>query len=318
MRKLILLEVDLNDPETLSFYNQMLLFKDDASRETLIFPSGLSPIQRRTVHTIAHNLSLHHSSSGNGDARQVHVSRLPQGSSISPPLNHLSSFHPDPSRRVLNRAATTDFSESRDGGAFYGTLRPQQSGPFLGVPDSPGGVFSNRDNLRSAKSFADLRSYTPSPVPSSASFPAALQSNVARYTEMHAAGSAAVTGGSIPPGSSALHQAHDEHPLLNGFANMSVGTNIGPGLSRGSPRTVRNMVSWEHQGAPTAPIGSNRNFSMGNHSDGSRERNPSMPIRQPSIPTDRGPSGFSRNRQTGHQSRGSDETRLSQPDRIPE
>ncbi len=78
---------------------------------------------------------------------------------------------------------------------MYNTLRGQQSTGFLGIPDSPS-AFGNQSNLRGAKSFADLRSYSPSPVPSSASFPAALQSNIARFQEQqgtYGPGSAAST-----------------------------------------------------------------------------------------------------------------------------
>jgi hypothetical protein len=295
------------------------------SRETLIFSASLTSTERRIVHTLAHNLNLQHASRGNGEQRQVHVTRNPPGSNISPPIPQLSSFHSDPSRRVLNRAATTDFSESRaNDAALYGTLRAQQSGGYLGIPDSPG-VFGNRNELRAAKSFADLRSYTPSPTPSSASFPVALQSNAQNVREMAAMGNLPNTS---VQGSSAAALAHDDHGFLNGFGNLTIGTNIAPGPNRGSPRSLRSMFSWDSQQVPShqvpshqvpsaGPIGSNRGFAtMNNHNDGSRERNTAMPIRQPSIPSDRGASAFSRNRQNGHQQRSSDETRHSQPDII--
>lgn len=302
--------IDLNDPQTLQFYSQILLFRDDVSREALIFPSNLSPQQRRIVHTLAHHMHLQHMSRGNGEQRQVHVFRSPHGSNISPPIPQLPTLQGDASRRALNRAATTDFSEARcsDPG-MYNTLRGQQSTGFLGIPDSPGGGFGTQQNLRAAKSFADLRSYTPSPVPSSASFP--LPSNIARFQD-YGPGSAASTTPTLTPtaSGSALGQHREDGLLVNGLGSMSLGSNLGP--NSGSPRRLRGMFSWDqdNQGPPTGPIGSNRNFSM-SYDDQSRDRGQSMPMRQPRGPVmDRG-LGFSRGRQNGHQGRGSDELRQS-------
>jgi len=309
------LDVDLNNIEHLQFYNQLYSFKMDMGREALIFPSTLSPQQRRVVHTLAHDLGLSHTSRGPGQQRQVHVVKAGNGSSISPPIPQGSTFHMDPSRRILNRAATTDFSESRTNeAALYGTLRGQGSGYYLGIPDSPGG-FATRNELRAARSHADLRSYTPSPVPSSASFPAALQSNVARLQE-----SAQGTGATATPtltsaaSASALGGPDAEAAIMNGFGNMTIGSSIAP--TGGSPRRLRGAFSWDTNQAPhTAPIGSNRNFSgMNAYGDQNRERG--QPIRQPAGP-ERGP-GFSRPRQNGHQPRSSDDMRQSQPEIIVE
>ena len=305
-------DVDLNDPQTLQFYSELLLFRDDLSREALIFPSNLSPQQRRIVHTLAHHMHLAHVSRGNGDQRQVHVFRALQGSNISPPIPQVPTVHgADASRRGLNRAATTDFSEARGSDpGMYNTLRGQQSSSFLGLPDSPSG-FGTQQNLRAAKSFADLRSYTPSPVPSSASFPAALQSNIARFQD-YGPGSAASTTPTLTPtaSGSALGQHRDEGLLINGLGGMSLGSNLGP--NGGSPRRLRGMFSWDqdHQASTAGPIGSNRSFGI-NYDDQSRDRNQNLPMRQPRGPApERGP-GFSRGRQTGHQGRGSDELRQS-------
>lgn len=298
-------DVDLNDPQTLQFYSELLLFKDDLSREALIFPSTLSPQQRRIVHTLAHHMQLAHVSRGNGDQRQVHVFRAPPGSNISPPIPQVPTLHGDASRRVLNRAATTDFSEARGSDpGMYSTLRGQQSSGFLGIPDSPGG-FGAQQNLRAAKSFADLRSYTPSPVPSSASFPN-------RRYEDYGPGSAISATPTLTPTASglALGQHREDSLLVNGLGGLSIGSGLGP--NSGSPRRLRGMFSWDQdsQGPPTGPIGSNRNFSLG-YDDQSRGRDPNLPMRQPRGPVlERGP-GFSRGRQNGHQARGSDELRQS-------
>ena len=262
-------------------------------------------------------MQLAHVSRGNGEQRQVHVYRASQGNNISPPIPQVSALHGvDASRRGLNRAATIDFNDARnsDSGA-YNTLRGQQSSGFLGIPDSPGG-FGVQQNLRPAKSFADLRSYTPSPVPSSASFPPALQSNMARFQD-YGPGSAASTTPTLTPTASgqSLVQHRDEGLLVNGLGGMSIGSNLGP--NGGSPRRLRGMFSWDqdhqqsnHQQTTTGPIGSNRSFSM-NYDDQSRDRGQNLPLRQPRGPGAERGTGFSRGRQNGHQGRGSDELRAS-------
>ncbi|EAW24442.1 putative R3H domain protein [Aspergillus fischeri NRRL 181] len=304
------LEVDLNDSTTLSYYSQLLLFKEDPSRDSVLFPSTLSPIQRRTVHTLAHNMGLGHASRGTGEQRQVQVFKVAPGTNVSPPLTSIpTAVQPaDTARRGLNRAATIDFSEARNEGGPgpFNNLRGQTSG-FLGVLDSPGN-YGNTQNLRAAKSFADLRSYTPSPVPSSASFPAALQSNGARLQHYEAVTSGASntpTLTSAPSGSS-LGVQRDDNLLVNSLSSLSLGTGIGG--PNASPRRLRGMFSWdqpESQPSSAGPIGSNRSVGLG--FDGqSQER---MPIRQPRGPMPEKGSGFRRS--NGHQSRGSDELRTN-------
>ncbi|KAJ5223277.1 hypothetical protein N7468_007819 [Penicillium chermesinum] len=300
------IDVDLNDTQTLSYYSQLLLFKEDTTRDSVIFPPNLTPSQRRTVHTLAHNMGLGHASRGNGDQRQVQVYKVAPGTNVSPPLSSIPPAGPsDSSRRGLNRAATIDFSEARNEGGpgAFNTLRGQNSG-FLGVMDSPGN-FANTQNLRAAKSFADLRSYTPSPVPSSASFPAALQSNGARlqYEGAPTGSSNTPTLTSAPSGSSLGIQRDDL--LVNSLGGLSLGTGIGGPNS--SPRRLRGMFSWEQDSQPSTAgtIGSNRGMGIG-FDTAQQER---MPIRQPRGPTPEKGTGF--RRQNGHQARGSDELRAS-------
>ncbi|KAI2793463.1 hypothetical protein POX_a00043 [Penicillium oxalicum] len=303
-------EVDLNDSQTLSYYSQLLLFKEDTARDSVIFPPNLTPSQRRTVHTLAHNMGLGHASRGNGDQRQVQVFKVPAGSNVSPPLSAIppTASHSDSGRRGLNRAATIDFSEARQEGgqgAFH-TLRGPTSN-FLGVMDSTGN-FANTQNLRAAKSFADLRSYTPSPVPSSASFPAALQSNngsrLQQYDGTPTGASNTPTLTSAPAGSS-LGMPRDDNLLVNSLGGLSLGTGIGG--PNASPRRLRGMFSWEqdNQSSAAGPIGSNRGMGMGFDST-QQER---MPIRQPRGPTPEKGTGF--RRPNGHQARGSDELRTT-------
>ncbi|KAL4914469.1 hypothetical protein BDW62DRAFT_144260 [Aspergillus aurantiobrunneus] len=302
------LDVDLNDTQTLSYYSQLLLFKEDTSRDSVIFPPNLTPVQRRTVHTLAHNMGLGHASRGSGDQRQVQVFKVAPGTNVSPPLSAIpANVQPtDSARRGLNRAATIDFSESRnEGPTHFSTLRGQPSSGFLGVLDAPAS-FGNTQNLRAAKSFADLRSYTPSPVPSSASFPAALQSNGTRLQQYDGATSVASNTPTLTPApsGSSLGMPRDDGLLVNSLSSLSLGTGIGGPNT--SPRRLRGMFSWEQpesQPSSAGPIGSNRTIGVG--FDGqSQER---MPIRQPRGPMPEKGPGF--RRQNGHQPRGSDELR---------
>lgn len=299
--------MDLNDQQTLSYYSQLLLFKEDTVRDSVIFPHNLTPSQRRTVHTLAHNMGLGHASRGSGEQRQVQVFKIAAGANVSPPMSSIPpSGQSDSGRRGLNRAATIDFSEARQqeaGQGAFNTLRNQNSG-FLGVMDSPGN-FANGQNLRAAKSFADLRSYTPSPAPSSASFPAAMQTNGARlpYEGAQTANSNTPTLTPAQSGSS-LGMQRDDNLLVNSLGGLSLGTGIGGPNS--SPRRLRGMFSWEQesQSSNAGAIGSNRGMGMGY--DGQQER---MPVRQPRGPTPDKGTGF--RRQNGHQARGSDELRTN-------
>jgi R3H domain len=265
-------------------------------------PPSLIPEVRRTIHALAHNLNLYHTSHGTGDQRQVHIMKYPTGTKVSPPRQAFASNiqnNEGMRSRGLNRAATTDFAETRqqESAAAYNALRGQSSVGLLGVLE-PSTGFGNPANLRAAKSFADLRSYTPSPVPSNASFPLALQTNGARYQQMD--GTASSNTPTVTPTTSKLHQ--EDNQLSNGLGSLSLGTGLG---SAGSPRRIRTMFSWDssHQYPATAPIGSNRTIGTGLDT-ASQDR---LPARQPRGPTTERVSGF--RRQNGHHGRGSDELR---------
>jgi R3H domain/RNA recognition motif. (a.k.a. RRM, RBD, or RNP domain) len=102
-------DVDMNDPKTLEFYTEMMLFRRDTSREVLIFPATLDPASRRIVHTLAHHMGLAHTSRGTGEQRQVHILRPAAGSNISPP-SASGGFPPnDNMRHNLARTSTSDF-----------------------------------------------------------------------------------------------------------------------------------------------------------------------------------------------------------------
>ncbi|KAI9680330.1 MAG: hypothetical protein M1829_001216 [Trizodia sp. TS-e1964] len=285
-------DVDLNDPQTLQFYSQLLLFRDDLTREALIFPPTLSPPQRRIVHTLAHHMALAHVSRGNGEQRQVHVFRAPPGANnMSPPLPQISTAMPgDSHRRGLNRAATVDFSDTRGSDAGpLGNVGRQSSG-LLDIPGSPAthGIIAGQ-NLRAAKSFADLRSYTPSPVPSSASFPASLGAGISRYNEYGPGSGASATPTLTPTGNgSGMMSSREESLLSNGLGSMSLGGSLGVGgvISRDG----RTMHLMDSQHAVGGPIGSNRNFGLA-FDDPSRGRAP-VPHRQPRGPVPERGSGF--------------------------
>ncbi|GAB1731136.1 hypothetical protein NU195Hw_g8245t1 [Hortaea werneckii] len=302
------LDVDLNDPQCLQYYSKLLLFKEDTARDLIVFPPTLSPPERRIVHTLAHHMALGHTSKGEADRRAVHVFK--EGHRVSPPLPQIANLQNE-SRRHLNRAATTDFSDVRAGDNYYagsgGGLRQQGSG-YLGYSDPSGGLGPG-NNLRSAKSFADLRSYTPSPVPSTASFPAALSNNVARLQQDFGRDSNQSTTPTLMTPTSSMAE-RGENTLINGLGNM----NLGGGFA-GSPRGLRGFPSWDRENP--GPIGGHRSFST-NYDDGSRSRSnqPGGPDRQRRGPVPERGTGFPRPRQNGHANRGSDE--LSQQSSAPE
>ncbi|KAF2811467.1 uncharacterized protein BDZ99DRAFT_475026 [Mytilinidion resinicola] len=288
------LNVDMNDAQVLQFYSQLLLFKETAERESMTFPPSLAPSQRRIVHTLAHMLGLAHLSKGSGEQRQVHIFKLRDDPNMSPPMPQMPTSHPNEQpRRGLNRAATTDFSDVRAHESFYGNLNRQGSG-FLGFPDSPGGLTAG-PNLRAAKSYADLRSYTPSPVPSIASLPPVHHSR--REGEYFSS-----TNPSVTPTATSMSQ-RDEGLLVNGLNTMNLGNGFG---QNGSPRGLRGMMSWDRERENPGPIGGHRSFST-NYDEQSRDRSQGLPSRQPRGPGLERGTGFSRGRQNGHHGRNSDE-----------
>ncbi|KAL7269101.1 Peptidyl-prolyl cis-trans isomerase pin4 [Rhizina undulata] len=321
-------DVDLNDPQTLQFYSQLLLFRDDASREALIFPTTLSPQQRRIVHTLAHHMALAHVSRGNGEQRQVHVFRAPVTStpSISPP-SIPTTVHPVEShqRRTLARATTMDFSDARSEGAGMYSTMGRQAHALLDIPASPSARADahSRQNLRAAKSFADLRSYTPSPVPSSASFPATLGGNISRYAEYGAASVGSTTPSLTPTATGTTVSASNasESLLVNGLAGVSLTSSLGGNLGVGGaslrdprdPRGVLVMDRERHRERETERESANsvgngmgtisRNFGMGYVEESQRnerERGHVVPTRQPRGPDSDRAAGFASRRGQAH------------------
>ena len=275
---------DMNDPMVLGYYSRLIVWQGDSGQdEVLTFPPNLPPEHRTLIHGLAHNLGLGHESFGSGEERRIQVFRLPQGRNAGEQGANL-----DPNRRGLYRAATTDFSDVREP-ANYAPVK-QNSG-LLNLPEQS---LASAANLRSAKSHADLRSWSPSPAQSASSFPTGLANNASRYQEF----------GQNSPGSSRSNVTpttttmNSEALLVNGMGNMNIGQGFG---AAHSPHKLRGMMSWERE-AP-GPIGGHRTFSAT-----LEDRRNSRPHRAP-LP-DRS-AGYSRARPNGHQARGSDE--LSTP-----
>lgn len=220
-------------------------------------------------------MGLEHRSVGEADRRQIQIMKRPEN---SPPVNaqtQLTNVSWEDHRRGLSRAATFDFAESRMGSSAYHSLGRQN--PTLELPGSPDGGIPN--NLRAAKSFADLRAHSPSPAPSGSSY--AGLGNGLRY------GDFSQTSLTTPPNltpTTAHNAASSTDALLSSNMNS---------LSLGYDPNGSHMRSRETPGA----IGSQRPSANG--------ANRNAPERQP-----RGPewgeaaSGFT-GRGRGHMQRGS-------------
>lgn len=299
----------MNDPMTLEYYSMILIFKNDTTRDTYDFSSELSPEQRKIVHAIAHQFGLEHHSEGQGTDRFVRLTRPRQ-------------YHSGYGARSLHRSATTDFSQSR-AEPPYGNAANARS--FLNMPESQAGASSRLDaQLRSAKSHADIRNYTPSPAPSNASFPANVGNNGSRYEYGYSQESPSTSRPDLR--TPTAMGGNDQEFLANGLGGLSLGGAYGP---HGSPQRLRSkpsihqvvlpllttdlaIVSWERQNPNPGPIGGHRAFSA-NLEDSNRSRAPG-PARQQRGPMATQTSNFSRAPQpqrNAHRTRGSDE--LSSP-----
>jgi hypothetical protein len=301
----------MNDPIILGFYGELVMFKNDASRDIHVFPSTVPPADRRTIHTLAHNMGLEHRSEGTGDGRCVQVFKT-RHNTISPAVPQLpqSSYYNE-SRRGLNRAATIDFGESRanDGNYYNHSLRNQGSG-LLDIPGSPG-LGINHSNLRAAKSFADLRSYTPSPSQSVASYPANASHTISRYTDYGQSSQTSGTPNLTPTSAGGQNQLNnrdrDESSLLNGLNGLSVGFDR-PNAGRSN---TGGRMGQEREIPSAGPIGSQRPMNGNAYDENPRNGATARPERQPRGPGSEWGIGFQRPRQNGHRNQGSGELDLN-------
>ncbi|KFA71564.1 hypothetical protein S40288_08858 [Stachybotrys chartarum IBT 40288] len=276
-------EVDLNDPQTLQFYTDLYMFKRDDAREAFIFPTGLSPETRRLIHILAHHMGLEHQSTGEADSRQITVLKRhhpsPTANIHNPPVNSL-----DVQKRGLSRAATFDFAADRESRtALTQAHLLGRQGPTLELPGSPDGS-GIPNNLRAAKSFADLRSFTPSPSQASSSYlaPGSGMSNMGPTSGVRFGD---YMGGNVAPnhpGTSSTPK--NDNSMLNSFSKMSLGS-YDAGMQP-QPRSTPGAIGSQRPGA---------NGAKG------------VPERQPRGPEWDSSGAFGgRGRVNGHMSRGSD------------
>ncbi|KAL6877739.1 hypothetical protein HDV57DRAFT_518601 [Trichoderma longibrachiatum] len=279
-------DIDMNDPQTLEFYTELAMFRRDDSREILVFPPGIAPEHRRCIHILAHHMGLEHQSIGEADSRQLTVLKRQQPSPTAnlqtPPASSL-----DVHKRGLSRAATFDFAadrESRTASSTYGHLVGRH-GPTLELPGSPDGS-GIPNNLRAAKSFADLRSFTPSPSQASSSYLAPgsglssiAPTSTARFGDYLSNGGQSQSGNPSTPGK-------NDNGLVSGLSGLSL-----------SPFEASSLQS-QARNTPGA-IGSQRPSANGNGIK-------NIPERQPRNPEWEASNGFGRTRANGHMQRGSD------------
>ncbi|KAG5999625.1 hypothetical protein E4U43_001961 [Claviceps pusilla] len=278
-------DVDLNDPQSLEFYTELVMFKRDETREILVFPPGISPEHRRSIHILAHHMGLEHQSMGEADSRQLTVLKRQQPSPTSN-VQNVPANSLDAHKRGLSRAATFDFAadrESRVSANNYSQMLGRQ-GPTLELPGSPDGN-GLPNNLRAAKSFADLRSFTPSPSQASSNYLGSGMSNMgpgstARFGDY--VGNVGPSGHVGNPGTPGPNKGDS---LIAGLSGLSL-----------SPYDSNSLQS-SSRIAPGA-IGSQR--------PGAGNNKQAVPERQPRGPEWESSAGFAgRSRTNGHMQRSS-------------
>lgn len=281
-------DVDLNDPQTLEFYTELVMFRRDDSREILVFPPGIAPEHRRSIHILAHNMGLEHQSIGEADSRQLTVLKRQQPSPTAnihnPPANSL-----DVHKRGLSRAATFDFAadrESRAASNNYGHVMGRQ-GPTLELPGSPDGA-GIPNNLRAAKSFADLRSFTPSPSQASSSYlaPGPGMGSIGPTSTARFGDYVGTMPQPIHPGNPSTPGPKNDSGLVSSLGALSLGS------------FESNAAGSQNRSTPGA-IGSQRPTGISTGPKGAPER-------QPRGPEWEAAAGFGgRGRSNGHMQRGS-------------
>ncbi len=257
----------------------------------------MAPEQRRYIHILAHHMGLEHQSVGEADSRQIHVVKRQLPSPTSQ-MHTVPAVGLDYHKKGLSRAATFDFAADRESRAVTGNYSHMmgRQGPTLELPGSPDGI--GLANLRAAKSFADLRSFSPSPSASSSSYLAAVNNGMGmpptgngatRYSE-YASGlnqnNSLATPNLTPTTPGTAGTPSSENHLLNSLGGLSIG-----GYEPGPHAQPRN--------APGA-IGSQRPGA------GANNRGANAPERQPRGPEWESSTGFgARGRTNGHAQRGS-------------
>ncbi|KAF9579007.1 hypothetical protein BGW38_004920 [Lunasporangiospora selenospora] len=72
-----LTQLNLNDGETLAFYDRLLMFRGDTTKDDMHFPENLSARQRRILQLIADKLSLYYFTEGDGNLRRLIIMKTP-------------------------------------------------------------------------------------------------------------------------------------------------------------------------------------------------------------------------------------------------
>ncbi|KKF92507.1 RNA-binding post-transcriptional regulator cip2 [Ceratocystis platani] len=310
--------VDLNDPNTLGFYTELTLFKRDDSREILVFPPTISPEDRRQIHIIAHHMGLEHRSVGETDVRQLHIYKKRHEPSPTG-LTTINSASLDAHRRGLSRAATFDFATDQprvitNYSSSHAMHRPGPTieYPMSAEPTAPG----LPNNLRAAKSFADLRSMSPSPSANSTSGGYLNTSGLNAFATTNA-GLSRLNEFSSGNGSPSLSPSPTLHlnPGASGVADPTMGLSssmagLGLGYDPAMAAQVQAQAQSQSRAAAPGAIGSQRPGARPG-SDHSTSRN--VPDRQPRNPewSEQQQTGFSGRgaraaNGNGHMARGSD------------
>lgn len=287
----VILVVDFNDPWTLNTHTDIILFKRDNDKEVTVL-GPLTDRERRIVHEIAHGQGLFHTSvphsGAEGGLKSVRILKKDPSQLMMPPEhfgnNSINYRTPIDDRSRLSRAATTDFTEPREGP--HSGLRTQNSG-FLNVDNGP-----FNQNLRAAKSFSDLQNRAPSPA-NSQGFPAELANNLTRYASGYP-GNNSSAGSLVPP-------RIGREDLSSSFGSLTISGSLGAGNNSRVDTNGRLGAVGSTAGA----IGSHRsNNALNGIHDDSAQQSRANTLRQPRGP-ERAPegwpsaSGFARNRQRG-------------------
>ncbi|KAF8934046.1 hypothetical protein BGZ58_005966 [Dissophora ornata] len=127
-------QLDLNDGETLAFYDRLLMFRGDATKDDMVFPENLSARQRRILHLIADKLSLHHFTEGEGNLRRLIIMKTPPPNAVLDTSGNMS-MPGTPTKSMVFDAAT---GNAMMGANLIYPIR-QPKGP------EPGKVFSIRE-----------------------------------------------------------------------------------------------------------------------------------------------------------------------------
>ncbi|KAK3829305.1 MAG: hypothetical protein J3Q66DRAFT_27947 [Benniella sp.] len=146
-----LTQLDLNDGETLAFYDRLLMFRGDSAKDDMVFPENLSARQRRILHLIADKLSLYHFTEGEGNHRRLIITKTPPPNSALEP----SSGHGTPTKqRPMSFAGRGSL---RSESPIYVSRSPLPDIPSSTTP-TPTGNYSYTSTTRSTGSASPTRS----------------------------------------------------------------------------------------------------------------------------------------------------------------